>query len=130
MLQSEFETRVGMRVTPEEYSHIEVVYMNSDVDKDEFCKMWAKMNQSRIKVSKQRAKEQEELDKFRTRLWKIVEKYAPKDWYFKETTWADMAMTVTEIKLIQKSGIQLTDNCRPKFLSTVIWEIKKYLKAA
>lgn len=33
-----------MSVTPDEYTHIEEVYMNSDLDKDEFCKEWAKMN--------------------------------------------------------------------------------------
>lgn len=48
MLQHEFESRVKVQVSAEEYAAIEQVYMNSDVDKDEFCKLWAKMNRVRI----------------------------------------------------------------------------------
>ena len=59
MKQSEFETRVHMNVTAEEYSHIEEVYMSCDLDKDEFCKQWSKMNQSRIKKAKEEAKAKE-----------------------------------------------------------------------
>ena len=48
MLQHEFESRVGIEVSAQEYAAIEQVYMNSDVEKDEFCKLWAKMNRKRI----------------------------------------------------------------------------------
>lgn len=130
MIQSEFETRVGMRVTPEEYSHIEVVYMNSDVDKDEFCRMWARMNQSRIKVAKERAKAAEELQQLHSQMWRIIEKYAPKDWFWKEQNYADMVMTITEVRRCQKAGIELSENGRASNLSTVLWKIRKYLKAA
>ena len=37
------------------------MYMLADVDKDEFCKLWAKMNFARIKAAKeQKAKEEKE----------------------------------------------------------------------
>ena len=48
MTQQEFQDRVKMRVPAGEYTAIEVVYMNCDLEKDEFCKMWAKMNAKRI----------------------------------------------------------------------------------
>lgn len=48
MLQHEFESRAGIEVSAQEYAAIEQVYMNSDVEKDEFCKLWAKMNSKRI----------------------------------------------------------------------------------
>lgn len=48
MLQHEFESRVGIEVSAKEYAAIEQVYMSSDVEKDEFCKLWAKMNRQRI----------------------------------------------------------------------------------
>ena len=48
MLQHEFESRVGIEVSAKEYAAIEQVYMSSDVEKDEFCKLWAKMNCQRI----------------------------------------------------------------------------------
>lgn len=39
MTQKEFQDRVKMQVSAGEYTAIEVVYMNSDLEKDEFCKM-------------------------------------------------------------------------------------------
>ena len=55
MLQSEFKERTGIDVALDEYRAIEVVYINSDLDKDEFCKMWCKMNVSRIRKAKEEA---------------------------------------------------------------------------
>lgn len=48
MLQHEFESRVGIEVSAQEYISINAVYECSDVEKDEFCKLWAKMNRQRI----------------------------------------------------------------------------------
>ncbi len=48
MTQQEFESRVGIEVTGKEYAAIEQVYMNSDVEKDEFCKLWVRMNKQRV----------------------------------------------------------------------------------
>lgn len=42
MTQKEFQDRVKMQVSAQEYAAIEVVYMNSDLEKDEFCKIWKK----------------------------------------------------------------------------------------
>lgn len=47
----EFETRTNVAVSAEEYAHIEAVYMASDLDKDEFCAMWRKMNRSRVNAA-------------------------------------------------------------------------------
>lgn len=52
MTQKEFEIR-AMEVTSKEFESINVVYMNSDLDKDEFCKMWCKMNHKRVKAYKE-----------------------------------------------------------------------------
>ncbi|MCM1166396.1 MAG: hypothetical protein NC401_10370 [Ruminococcus sp.] len=48
MTHQEFIDRVNVNITAEEYAAIEVVYMNCDLDKDEFCAMWRKMNRSRV----------------------------------------------------------------------------------
>lgn len=60
MLQHEFESRVKIQVSAQEYAAIEQVYMASDVEKDEFCKLWAKMNRLRIAkaVAQQKAEAQ------------------------------------------------------------------------
>lgn len=48
MLQQEFEARVKVQVSYKEYESINEVYNNSDLDKDEFCKMWVRMNGERV----------------------------------------------------------------------------------
>lgn len=48
MLQHEFESRVGIEVSAQEYISINAVYECSDVEKDEFCKLWVKMNRNRV----------------------------------------------------------------------------------
>ena len=136
MIQSEFETRVGMRVTPEEYSHIEVVYMNSDLCKDEFCALWVKMNQSRVKEAKEQAKTREKQEKMREKLWHIIEKYGWKDFDWKERTLVHTALTQREEQTIEEAGLKLKEyNSRADYylykrMSTMLWEIRKYLKAA
>ena len=60
MMQQEFEDRVKIRVSSQEYTAIEVVYMNSDLEKDEFCKLWAKMNAKRIAAHRKSEKEKQE----------------------------------------------------------------------
>ena len=38
MTQEEFETRIGGKVTAEEFDNFNEVYMNCEMDKDAFCK--------------------------------------------------------------------------------------------
>lgn len=61
MTQQEFEAR-AIEVSSKEFDAINMVYMNSDLDKDEFCKMWCKMNASRVKAYKQEQKTKQELE--------------------------------------------------------------------
>lgn len=74
MRQFEFEERVGMTVTSKEYEAIEMVYLFSDLDKDEFCKMWVKMNRNRVHEAKDRARKVRKENADRERLWDIREK--------------------------------------------------------
>ena len=60
MMQQEFQDRVKIKVSAQEYAAIEMVYMNSDLEKDEFCKMWAKMNAKRIAAYRKAEKEKQE----------------------------------------------------------------------
>lgn len=61
MMYNEFVERVGMEVSSSEFEIINNMYMLADVDKDEFCKLWAKMNFARVKAAKeQKAKEEKE----------------------------------------------------------------------
>lgn len=63
MNKQEFESRTLVEVSESEYEAIETVYMNSDLNKDDFCKLWCKMNASRVKAVKEAIKEQKRIAK-------------------------------------------------------------------
>lgn len=48
MTLKEFEDRTGLKPTAEEFSYIHTVYMNTSMDKDEFCKDFKKYGDSKI----------------------------------------------------------------------------------
>lgn len=52
MTQKEFTNRTKVQVTSFEFDAIHICYLASDLDKDEFCKMWCKMNASRVMDAK------------------------------------------------------------------------------
>ena len=62
MTKQEFENRTNVQVSFDEYKHIEAVYLASDLDKDEFCKMWCRMNKSRVNKAKEEAKEAKRIE--------------------------------------------------------------------
>ena len=136
MNKSEFEKRVSMSVSVEEYASIEEVYMNSDLDKDDFCKMWVKMNQSRVNKAKAAAKAQAKEDAKREALWNIINR----NHYNAYNQFAEDYFSQAQQRRLAEVGIQMSvervepiwgHTVRdPKLVSTVIYEIKKYLKAA
>lgn len=40
MLQREFEERTGLKLSADGYKEVEECYMNTDIAKDTFCKLW------------------------------------------------------------------------------------------
>ncbi len=48
MTQKEFEDRTGIKPTEEEFDYIHAVYLNTSMNKDEFCKGFKKHGDSRI----------------------------------------------------------------------------------
>ena len=49
MLQKEFEERIGRSVTEQEYLEANAMYENAgDMEKDEFCREWLKIGNSRL----------------------------------------------------------------------------------
>ena len=105
MLQSEFEKRIGMVVTPEEYHKIEAVYM--DVDKDEFCRLWVKKNSRRVAVYKAEQKRNMKEEKQRERLFRIYEKFRFKDYFSLVETLCHTALNRREQKVLTEEGISL-----------------------
>ena len=48
MLQHEFEDRIGREVSREEYVKANALYMSTNLDKDEFCKEWDTIKDSKV----------------------------------------------------------------------------------
>ncbi len=48
MTPQEFEERTGLTPTTEEFNYVHSVYMNTSMDKDEFCKDYKKHGASKI----------------------------------------------------------------------------------
>jgi len=130
MRQQEFESRVQMQVSIEEYAHIEQVYVNSDLDKDEFCKFWVKMNKSRVNAAIEEAKARKIKEDQNEKLWYIVSKYCNKSYDWKISTPAEVALNSREVKLVRLVGLQLEDCSSSKNINMMLYEIKEYLKIA
>lgn len=63
MTIQEFQSRTQVSVDVSEFESFTTVYMQSDVDKDTFCKMWRNMNATRVMAAKGQAKKQQTIDK-------------------------------------------------------------------
>ena len=84
MTKQEFTNRVKVEVSDKEFEVINEFYMSCECDKDEFCKMWVKMNPYRVKNAKVermlKAKEEayrDSLHKFYEKTKDIKDKFVP-----------------------------------------------------
>ena len=75
MTQQEFFNRTNVKVNEDEFWAINAMYNYCEVGKDEFCKMWCKMNQSRVDAAKRKIKEQQKDEKCRNILNKWFESW-------------------------------------------------------
>ena len=127
MTQQEFTQRVNVEVSNKEFEAINEVYMNSDLDKDEFCKMWVKMNKTRVQNAKVermiKAKDEayrDALHKFYTKNNDVNEFMTP-ICYVKISTYEVQAMSYAGIKVVNEDG-------HAKYLSDIRYEIGKFLR--
>lgn len=136
MLQSEFENIVKMTVSPAEFEAINTVYMNSDLNKWEFGALWIQMNKSRVAKAKEEAKAKEKLEKLHEKLWNIIGKYGWKDYQWKERMLVYSVLTTREQNTVEEAGLNMKEydsyagHYVYKRMSTMLFEIRRYLKAA
>ena len=130
MMQSEFQERVQMQVSPAEYAAIEAVYNESDLNKDDFCKLWVKMNQTRVNKAKAEARARAEKEALRDKAWEIISKYGgvwncqqPASKFLKKRERAFCESIGIKVRDLENEYISTT-------LSTVIYELRKFCKAA
>lgn len=132
MTHQEFQTRTQVRVNAAEFESINNVYMNADVDKDVFCKMWCKMNASRVKAAKKEIKKQQTIDKVLSMMmvnpeWSDVEHY---------NTIAVSVLSEKEQNLLESIGVSLESEPNNegfrhfKSFGELRTELHKYLKSA
>lgn len=130
MMQSEFQERVQMQVSPAEYAAIEAVYNESDLNKDDFCKLWVKMNQTRVNKAKAEARARAEKEALRDKDWEIISKYGGV-WNCQQP--ASKFLKKRERAFCESIGIKVRDmenEYLSTTLSTVIYELRKFCKAA
>ena len=126
MTKQEFTERVKVEVSDIEYNAIEMVYMHSDVDKDEFCKMWVKMNKTRVEKAKVEHMMKEKDEAYRDALHKFytknndVNEFMTPICYVKISTYEVQAMSYAGIKVVNEDG-------HAKYLSDIRYEIGKFL---
>lgn len=126
MTQQEFTQRVNVEVSNKEFEAINEVYMNSDLDKDEFCKMWVKMNKTRVKEAKVERMLKAKDEAYRDALHKLYNKTNGEDlWipicYVKISTYEVQAMSYAGINVENECGSGL------KTVLDIRHEIGKYL---
>jgi hypothetical protein len=122
MTKQEFEERVEMSVSDNEFDAINIVYMSSDVDKDEFCRLWCKMNYRRIKEALWAAREEKKRQSIRVKINGIYEQFICCNF---ETNYkqAVYCFTVRQIFLLEKVNIYLGN----KKVYEVVDEISNFL---
>ena len=125
MTKQEFTQRVNVEVSNSEFEAINVVYMNSDLNKDEFCKMWVKMNPSRVKEAKVEKMLKAKDEAYRDALHKFYNKTNGEDLW---TPICYVKISVYDVQAMSHAGIKLAnENGRCKYLSDVRYEIGQYL---
>ena len=111
MTKQEFKNRTHVEVSDNEFEAINIVYEESDLQKDEFCKMWCKMNASRVKAARvnRMIREREEAYKDTLAQWfhgwlnggKLYQNY--------DTPIAYCKLNIYEVKAMSFAGILLND---------------------
>ena len=109
MLQQEFHDRVKMSVSAEEFEAIHAVYMYSYLDKDEFCKLWVKMNRTRVDNAKKELKERQQRRWRINRLLKIEAKLDKAESH----EVAEDVLTASDINVLESVGISIKEWFNP-----------------
>ena len=126
MTQQEFFNRTNVEVSNSEFEAIHVVYLSSDLDKDEFCKMWCKMNKSRVQDAKVEARAKAREEAYRDALHKFYHKTDNTDSW---TPICYVKMSVYEIQAMSFAGIKVENECGSglKTVLDIRYEIGKFL---
>lgn len=126
MTQQEFTQRTKVEVSNDEFWAINEVYNNSDLDKDEFCKMWCKMNKSRVQNAKVERMAQQKDAAYKNALHKWFNKWAGTQKFYDNyhVSIAYTKISAYEIQALSYAGILFHENIS---LSDVHFKVGQYL---
>lgn len=126
MTKQEFTERTKVEVNDNEFETINAFYMDCECDKDEFCKMWCKMNPNRVSNAKAEKKLRERDEAYRDALRKFLDKIKKEDSF---VAISYVKMSVFEIQAMSYAGISLENECGSglKTVMDIRFEIRKYL---
>lgn len=124
MTKQEFETRVKMQVSEKEYLAIEEVYMSSDVDKDEFCKYWSKMNHKRIASAIAKEREATQLSELKDKVFAVYEAINGICWEDASKI-AEEYLTKAQKKVLALAGISLEETRIDGFTGYEVTDYKR-----
>lgn len=114
MTQQEFTLRTLVEVSTKEFWAINEVYNNSDMDKDEFCKMWRKMNARRVAEAKAQAKAQAEQERIFAKTHTLILKLTCNNtafgstWYYRIP--ATKLLNASDCKFLEEQGFNYKSN--------------------
>lgn len=133
MTQQEFSSRTLVEVSTEEFWAINEVYNHSDLNKDEFCKLWRKMNASRVAEAKAQAKAQAEQERVFAKTHTLILKLTCNNTAF-GTTWyyripAIKMLNASDCKFLEEQGINYKNDEYGAivFPYDLVYELKKSL---
>lgn len=121
MTQQEFTSRTGVEVTSFEFNSINEVYMNSEVDKDEFCRLWKKMNPSRVARAKAAKEEAEKNMQIRERVMDIIERSCKLDYCADAMT----SLKRKDVIFLENMGIDMYEGFGYKTCGSLRYELLK-----
>ena len=126
MTQQEFFERTMVEVSNDEFFAIHEVYCNSDLDRDEFCKMWCKMNKTRVQNARieHRQKMKEQCYKDTLRKW--FDKYRGTQFFYDNyhTNIVYVKLSVYLIQALSFAGIRIDSGAS---FSDVHFKVGQYL---
>lgn len=122
MTQKEFTDRVEVEVTTKEFEAINEVYMNSDLDKDAFCRIWVKMNKSRVREARIKAAELREKQTLKEIAWTMYQRIGGMG--NTHLRLAQATLCRQEKNFLYGIGVEVTDSMN---LTTVWYKLAQYL---
>lgn len=122
MTQKEFTDRVQMEVSINEFASIHEVYMNSDLDKDAFCRIWVKMNKSRVREARIKAAELREKQTLKEMAWALYQRISGME--NTHLAMANATLLPSQRNFLRGIGIEVADNTN---LTNVWFDLGVYL---